>query len=348
MRITDEATLSEAIKGATRPIRPQGGATRVTHKSGGALDMTGLSGITLYEPGALTLVAQAGTPVHAIETALGGEDQRLAFEPYFLSEGPSTIGGVIATNASGPRRIQAGAARDFLLGVRFVDGAGRIIQNGGRVMKNVTGYDLVKLIAGSWGQLGVLSQVSLKVLPKPETTGHLVLHGLDAQGAVAAMSSALGSPFEVSGAAHMPKQQKTWLRIEGFETQVRYRLDKLKERLGHMGEISMPGTLDWSLLTQLSRFSGAGDLWRISVRPSDGPAVAARLPEDAPYMMDWGGGLIWARLNAAPDLSGLEGYATCLNGQVPEARAAVGVERLVTGLKSAFDPKGLFQGDQAA
>ena len=200
-KMKSEADVATFVAGAKGPLAIHGGGTRSVGRPvvGDVLDVSGLSGVTLYEPGALTIVAQAGTPLSEIEATLAAENQRLAFEPYDLTamlgtDGASTIGGVIATNASGPRRIQAGAARDFALGVRFVDGMGNIVKNGGRVMKNVTGYDLVKLMSGSWGTLGVLTEVSLKVLPAVEAVTTLVIKDIDAPQAVAAMSAALGSP----------------------------------------------------------------------------------------------------------------------------------------------------------
>ncbi len=158
--------MAEAVAGATGPLLVRGGGTRTLgHAVGEVLETSGLSGVKLYEPGALTLVVRAGTSVAEVEAVLAAERQRLAFEVPDLRgllgrEGQSTIGGVLAANASGPRRVQVGAARDAALGVRFVDGTGMVVKNGGRVMKNVTGYDLVKLLAGSRGTLGVLSEVS--------------------------------------------------------------------------------------------------------------------------------------------------------------------------------------------
>ncbi|MAB17327.1 MAG: 2-hydroxy-acid oxidase, partial [Roseobacter sp.] len=189
MAITSEETLVDAVKGAAGPISVQGGGTRGLPATGQIMRVAGLQGITLYEPGALTLVAKPGTPVTEIEEALAAENQRLAFEPMDHREllgtsGTPTIGGVMAGNISGPRRISVGAARDFLLGVRFVDGRGQVVRNGGRVMKNVTGYDLVKLMAGSYGTLGVLTEVALKVLPRPRSMGMLRIEGLSDSSAV--------------------------------------------------------------------------------------------------------------------------------------------------------------------
>ena len=240
-----ETELSDIIRTANAPFRIRGGGTRPVGQMGDAtpLSTSALTGITLYEPGALTLVVRAGTALADVQAALDAEGQCLAFEPMdhrglLGSTGTPTIGGVIAANASGPRRIQTGAARDHLLGVRFVDGSGRVIKNGGRVMKNVTGYDLVKLMAGSWGTLGVLTELSLKVLPKSAATGVLLLEGLSDQTAIRALSMALGSAFEVTGAAHVQKgldgAPVTMIRVEGSEASIAYRAEQLRMRLsGH-------------------------------------------------------------------------------------------------------------------
>ena len=190
MKPTSEAELADAIRASAAKgtkLHIRGGGTRagLGHGVTGQLvDTTGLKGVALYEPGALTIVAAAGTPLETIEKTLAKEGQRLPFEPMdhralYGTNGKSTIGGVVAANVSGPRRIQAGACRDSLIGVRFVDGEGTVIKNGGRVMKNVTGYDLVKLMAGSHGTLGVLSEVAFKVLPMPEAGATVIVHGLD-------------------------------------------------------------------------------------------------------------------------------------------------------------------------
>ncbi|SLN60386.1 putative FAD-linked oxidoreductase [Pseudoruegeria aquimaris] len=359
-----EAELSEAIAAAQGPLAIRGGGTRAfAQAEGETLSTAGLAGITLHEPGALTLVAAAGTPLADIEAALEAEGQRLAFEPPDLRgllgrEGVSTIGGVVAANASGPRRIQAGACRDFLLGVRFVDGSGTIVKNGGRVMKNVTGYDLVKLMAGSHGTLGVLSEVSLKVLPKPEATAVLLIEGLGDDQAVAAMSAALGSPYDVTGAAHTQKgvdgAPVTMIRVEGFTPSVAYRAQALKEKLARFGDIAIEDDPEktaagWAWVRDVSQHVGQpGDVWRISVKPSDGPEVARRLP-GAEVLYDWGGGLLWARVPEGSDVRGLlgdlPGHATRVRGGDagiatfhPEPAP---VAALSQGLRARFDPRGI-------
>ena len=199
----NEAELAEIVAdaaGTGTPLEIRGGGTRAglgrPVQASKTLSTAGLSGITLYEPGALTLVAKAGTPLAEIEAALAGEGQMLPFEPMdhralLGTAGAPTIGGAVACGVSGPRRIQAGACRDAILGVRFVNGRGEMVKSGGRVMKNVTGYDLPKLLCGSYGTLGVLSEISFKVLPKPETEATLVRHGLSAANGIGALSAAL-------------------------------------------------------------------------------------------------------------------------------------------------------------
>lgn len=351
-----EAELADVIASASTPMRIIGGGTRSVVPSDGAelLSTRGLSGISLYEPGSLTLVAQAGTPLDQIETALAAEGQRLPFEPMdhrglLGTSGTPTIGGVFAANVSGPRRIQVGAARDFLLGVRFVDGMGRVLKNGGRVMKNVTGYDLVKLMAGSRGRLGVVSEVAFKVLPLSEVTVTLVLQGLDDADAVRAMAQALGSPYEVSGAAHWPGQG-TFLRIEGFAGSVAYRAKQLQEMLG--GDIE-DNSKRWTEIRDVIPFHDSeGDIWRLSVKPSDSPALVARSGARA-ALYDWGGGMVWLRMDPGTDLRArialFSGHATLLRAgagtltqlqsEQPEPPA---LASLAAGLRAKFDPRKIF------
>jgi glycolate oxidase FAD binding subunit len=315
-----EEELSDIIKSAKANgsvLSVRGGGTRPIGNPvscDAVVETKGLKGISLYEPGALTIVAKAGTPLAEIEKALEKENQHLPFEPanyagLFGKKGKSTIGGVVAAAVSGPRRIQAGACRDSLIGVRFVSGEGDIIKNGGRVMKNVTGYDLVKLMAGSYGTLGVLSEVSFKVLPKPELTGVVSVSGLNDSEAVTILAKALSSPFDISGAAHLQKgavgEATTLIRVEGFTESIKYRTQELKKLIAPLLNSNAEINIDidpastkrqWTAIRDLEVFQGGETaLWRLSVKPSDGPKIVAELSKsmnvDALY--DWGGGLVW-------------------------------------------------------
>ena len=384
---SDETELAEAVKTAQGPLAIRGGGTRPVGRPvrGDDLSVAGLSGITLYEPGALTVVAKAGTPVAGIEAALMAEGQMLAFEPMdhralLGTTGEPTIGGVVAANVSGPRRVQAGAARDYLLGVRFVDGRGEVIKNGGRVMKNVTGYDLARLMCGARGTLGILSEVSLKVLPRPEAVSAILLTGLSTKRAVAAMSAALASPFQVTGAAHVPKaldgDPVTMIRIEGFEDSVTYRAERLREHLSEFGagEIERRTgedgghgtTAGWRWIRDVAAFREKVAVWRVSVKPSE----AAALLDSGPWrdrgcdaVLDWGGGLVWIGADegqvsgdtgvtlhtALQDRLGQTGgHATLVKG--PEAlRSAVPafqpeaapLAKLAEAMRRQFDPRGI-------
>ncbi len=352
MRPANEAELAEAVRDARGPLVIRGGGTRGIGRvgPGEVLETGGLSGIDLYEPGGLTLVAKAGTALAEIEAALLAERQRFAFEIPDLRgllgrNGASTIGGVVAVNASGPRRVQVGACRDALLGVRYVDGGGVAIKNGGRVMKNVTGYDLVKLMAGSHGTLGVLTEVSFKVQALPEAEATLVAARPMAQG-LADLRAALGSPFDISGAAWM--QGRAMLRVEGMAGSVAYRAGRLQGLLGSDWTLAEPGL--WQAVRDVTPFAGqAGAVWRLSVKPSDAAAVVAKLGGEA--IFDWGGGLIWLLVGAG---AGVRGAVAGL-GHATLIRAAEGMETVPTfppeaapvaaltaGLRAKFDPRGIF------
>ena len=350
MRPETEPELSDLIRGAMSPVVVRGGGTRgVALGAGDVLDTTGLRGVTLYEPGALTLVVRAGTGLAEVQALLAGERQRLSFEVPDLRAilgrpGESTIGGVVAANASGPRRVQAGACRDSLLGVRFVDGAGTVVKNGGRVMKNVTGYDLVKLMAGSWGTLGVLTELSFRVLAIPQAVATVVVD-CAAREAPGILSKALGSPYDVSGAAWA--EGRALVRVEGLSASVAYRAQNLCALLGGRVE-----EVDWAVIRDLTPLaSHEGDLWQIALRPSQAADVAARL--DAPLMMDWGGGRITARLPQGTDarakLAPYTGHATRLSAGAgafePEPAA---VHALTSALRARFDPRGILNAGRLA
>ncbi|MFC3084837.1 FAD-binding protein [Tabrizicola soli] len=353
MRPKTETELAEAIAGTRTPLLLRGGGTRTLgHAVGEVLETGGLAGVELYEPGALTLVVRAGTPLAEVERVLAAERQRLAFEPPDLRgllgrEGVSTIGGVLAANASGPRRVQVGAARDAALGVRFVDGAGTVVKNGGRVMKNVTGYDLVKLLAGSRGTLGMLTEVGFKVQALPEAEATLVIEGLDREAGLAALRRALGSPFDVSGAAR--HSGRSLIRVEGMAGSVAYRLGRLRALLG--GEVTVAegaaSAALWREVRDVVPFHGKpGEVWRIATLPTLAAEVVARLEGQA--LWDWGGGLVWLLAEhgrgaeVAATLAG-RGHATLVRGEggpvfPPEAPE---VAALVAGLKAKFDPRGI-------
>jgi glycolate oxidase FAD binding subunit len=364
-----EAELAQIIARADTPLRIQGGGTRPIGKmpDGTGLSSAGLTGITLYEPGALTMVAGAGTPLAEIEAALEAEGQRLAFEPMdhrglLATTGTPTIGGVIAANVSGPRRIQVGAARDHLLGVRFVDGQGRAVKNGGRVMKNVTGYDLVKLMAGSFGTLGVLTEVSLKVLPKSRATGVLMLEGLEDAPAIKALSAALASPFEVTGAAHIGNgaggDPVTMIRLEGFENSIAYRAEALQNLLVDFGKFTFETDAErtragWQSVRNVAPFHHRpGDVWRLSVKPGDAPGIIAQLP-GAEALYDWGGGLIWVLTSENSPLTADDitramrdksGHATLIRGDASNGafpRLPPAIAMLHAGLRQKFDPRNI-------
>jgi glycolate oxidase FAD binding subunit len=300
------------------------------------LDLSTLTGVTLYEPEELVLSAKAGTPLAEIEALLAANGQQLAFEPMDYAgifggvAGRGTIGGVLAANVSGPRRIKSGAGRDHFLGFCAVSGRGETFKSGGRVVKNVTGYDLCKLIAGSWGTLAAMTEVTIKVLPRPETEQTLVVRGLEPARAIEAMTSAMGSSCDVSGAAHLPAgvavrveagdiaaDAVTALRLEGFSPSVAERkrmLEALMQPFGELATLEAPASRAlWAAVRDVAPFAADRSnrsarqdeqpLWRISTAPSRGAELAAMIASAAQAQMfyDWAGGLIWVALGACDD-----------------------------------------------
>jgi glycolate oxidase FAD binding subunit len=356
-------------------------------QSDATLDLSGLSGVTLYEPEELVLSARAGTPISEIEALAGTRGQELAFEPMDYGPllgtrtGQGSIGGVLACNLSGPRRIKAGAARDHFLGFSAVSGRGEIFKSGGRVVKNVTGYDLCKLLAGSWGTLAAMTDVTIKTLPKCETEATLVVQGLADDIAIKAMTAAMGSACDVSGAAHLPARLAplflpdfgsdrgvTALRLEGVEPSVVHRVRALA---GVIAPFGAPSVVDavrtrslWRAVRDVAAFAangpyGARPVWRIAVAPSRGAetgrAIAAKAQGEVFY--DWAGGLVWAALAPTEDagealvrqiVDAAGGHATLI--RAPAAlRAAVPVFHpqegalgaLTVRVKESFDPNGV-------
>jgi glycolate oxidase FAD binding subunit len=355
--------------------RPMQVATRISAKE--------MSGVTLYEPTELVVSAKAGTQLAEIEALLDRNGQEFSFEPYHWdrlrdakSSGAPTIGGTVATNSAGPRRVLRGSARDQLLGARFVNGLGELVKSGGRVMKNVTGYDLARVMAGSWGTLGMLSEVTLKVMPKAEESRSLIFLNLPDEAAVTAMCQAMATPFEVSGTMHLPAafverlsmpdiaklgQPVTVLRLENFSSAIARRVAALHEKLKPYGQIyeldDARSRAFWNDIRGFAFLAGSDwPLWRITVAPDKAPKLVSALrgQMDCHAAYDWSGGLIWIEVSPASDAS-----ATILRRSIAEfggdamlvrapqaTRAAVDVFQplaetnmaLIRGLKEAFDP----------
>lgn len=351
------------------------------------LDLSGLSGITLCEPAELVLSAKAGTPLAEIEALLAASAQELAFEPMDygpllgVPAGAASIGGVISANLSGPRRIKAGAARDHFLGATAVSGRGETFKSGGRVVKNVTGYDLCKLLAGSWGTLAAMTEVTVKTLPRAETEETLLVRARDEAAAAEAMTTAMGSYADVSGAAHLPAGPASRigelaalgggaaaLRLEGVAPSVAHRKDLLAKLLARFGPLeSLGGAASralWRAIRDVAPFasgsaSGEHHIWRISTAPTRGVEIGRRLAEaaHAETFFDWAGGLVWAALPPTDDagaalvralVGAAGGHATLI--RAPAAvRAKVEVFEpqnaalagLTKRVREGFDPRGV-------
>jgi glycolate oxidase FAD binding subunit len=352
---------------------------------GAVLSTESLVGVPLYEPSELVVVALAGTPLAQVEAMLAENEQEFPFEPVDLGPllgfppGQGTIGGVVATNMSGSRRILSGAVRDHVLGVQAVNGRGETIRAGGRVLKNVTGYDLGRAIAGSWGTLAVLTEVSLKVLPMQREVRTVLCFGLADPNGVEALCLALGTPFEVSGTVHMHAglaerfsdqeianagASVTAIRVENFPASARYRSSRLKQMLQAYAPAleldTMRSRIFWQEVRGLKMFENTErPLWRISTVPSAAPKLVHSLARkiDVRVLYDWSGGLVWLETPPISDAGAVEirrtlaefgGHATLIRADTP-SRAAIDVLQpldpphmtLTAGLKRAFDPVGI-------
>lgn len=346
------------------------------------LNTSKLSGIAEYTASELVMVANAGTSLDVVKAALDENNQMLAFEPADYSSllgstGRQTMGGIFAANLSGSRRLVAGAARDGLLGINFVNGKGELIKTGGKVMKNVTGLDLVKFLAGSWGTLGVMRDVTFKVLPKQEVTATLLIHGLSDEEATEVMALAMAQTVEVSSAAHLPQSLSgailggnfsgksiTMLRLEGLELSVKIRKEKLQNALQKYANISWLDTPDSSILwTEISNVKPLhsktdASIWRVSVAPSDGHKVVTELnnSSDVDAFYDWQGGLVWIADNSGKNVDAVRravqkiggGYATLLKKGVAYDDTVevfepqnIAVSALSERIKRQFDPNNI-------
>ena len=355
-----------------------GGGTRAglgrPARAGVKLATAGMSGIVFYEPAEMVVCAQAGTSLGAIEALIAQRGQMLPFEPMdhrnlYGTDGEPTIGGLVAGNVSGPRRISAGAARDALIGLRLVNGRGEIVACGGRVMKNVTGLDLVKLNCGAHGTLGLVTQATFKLLPEPECEASLVIRRLDDKRAIEALSVALGSPFGVSGAAHISAGMgrefpRTFARVEGFRASVDYRIAALLALLEPFGaKHALEGAESqrlWRDVRDATFIAGPSRhaIWRVSLAPSRAADFVARVGARAhAHFYDWGGGLVWLSSDPTSDaaaairaaLAPLGGHATLVRAPDALRESADVFEplsaplmRITQGIKKSFDPDGVF------
>jgi glycolate dehydrogenase FAD-binding subunit len=341
LKVRDAADVEQVVRAALaseQPLEIVGHGTKrligQPMATNALLDLSDLNAVTSYEPNELIITVEAGAPLADVLSLIDSKNQHFAFEPVNTSRllgtpDRGTIGGMIGAGLAGPRRIKAGGARDHLLGAHAVSGFGDSFKAGGKVVKNVTGYDLCKLLAASWGTLAVMTEVTLKVMPRPESERTLVLRGLDDAAANRAMTAALGSAFDVSGAAHLPnsvfhpaqgaladlgfpRQAVTLLRLEGITASAVHRASSLAALLAPFGTAQIledaASVEIWSSVRDVQPFAadgalGAWPVWRIVCPPALGGALGQALARDTggDVIYDWGGGLIWAVLPPKPD-----------------------------------------------
>ena len=394
LRPRDPKQVEEAIswalaQGKTLELIGRGSKRAIgrTAQWDATLDLSALTGVTLYEPEELVLSAKAGTPLHEIEALVAEKRQELAFEPMDYAPllggdaGATTIGGVIASNLSGPRRIKSGAARDHFLGFSAVSGRGETFKSGGRVVKNVTGYDLCKLMAGSWGTLAAMTDVTIKTLPKAETEQTLLVIGGDAAAAGKIMAAAMASYGDVSAAAHLPiaiaadvaetasaRSAVTALRLEGVAPSVTQRRSVLENLLAPFGALASLEEAQsralWCAIRDVTPFAakgprGGADIWRISTAPARGAEIGRALADKAgaEILYDWAGGLVWAALPRSDDARASSVHATvaAAGGHATLIRAPAAVRAkvdvftpeptplaaLTQRVRKGFDPQGV-------
>jgi glycolate oxidase FAD binding subunit len=372
LKVRDAKDVEEVVRAAIANEQPleiigHGSKRGIGHAmaTNAVLDVSALNAITAYEPNELIVTLQAGAPLADVLSLIDAKNQQFAFEP--MNTAPllgtpalGTIGGMIAAGLAGPRRIKAGGARDHLLGAHAVSGFGDSFKTGGKVVKNVTGYDLCKLLAGSWGTLSVMTEVTLKVMPKPEAERTLLLRGLDDAAANKAMTAALGSPFDVSGAAHLPTsafrteieglgdiagqgEALTVLRLEGITASAAHRAGSLRELLAPFGTATLvEGTVSaalWTTIRDVLPFAadgalGAWPVWRIVCPPASGAALGTLLARETggELIYDWGGGLIWAAVPPKPDA-----HATAVRERVNAAGGHATLIRAAEDIRRAID-----------
>ncbi len=345
------------------------------------LDLSDYSGIIKYEPEELYIKVKAGTPISEISQTLDKFNQQLAFEPnnfgYLFngSDNSGTIGGVISTNFSGPRRFKVGSARDHVLGIRVINGRGEIVKSGGTVVKNVTGYDLSKIITGSYGTLAIISEISIKVLPKPSSIKTLIIHNAQLKKSLDYLNISLSSPADVSGGVFYPEYFKdqfslndltnkgpiTAIRVEGVSSSIDKRLNSLKKELGLLNnEVNYlnddQSKIFWQNTQELKVFNKTEkNIIRAVVPPSKTLNAINNLKKFfSRYFIDWGGNLIWIEMEKINSeilkefsrvIENVGGYYTMLKLD-DGLKASVDIFKidhikynLSEKLKNSFDPK---------
>jgi glycolate oxidase FAD binding subunit len=369
VKVRDAKDVEQAVRAAIAGERPleiigHGSKRAIGHPTASdvLLDLSALNAVKSYEPNELIITVEAGAPLADVKSLIDSKNQRFAFEPMDTAallgtQAGGTIGGMIGASFAGPRRVQAGGARDHLLGAHAVSGFGDSFKTGGKVVKNVTGYDLCKLLAGSWGTLAVVTEVTLKVVPRAESERTLVLRGLDDVTANHAMTAALGSPFDVSGAAHVPKSALrdpvaalshlgsprdsiTLLRLEGIAVSAIHRAASLAKVLSRFGTVEIledeASAKAWTSIRDVEPFSasgavGAWPIWRILCPPSVGGILGERIARETggEVLYDWGGGLIWAALPPKSDAQAelVRRHAASFGGHAMLLRASEQVRR---------------------
>ncbi|MGQ0681758.1 FAD-binding protein [Bradyrhizobium sp.] len=341
LKVRDAQDVEQVVRAAIANVQPleivgHGSKRQIGQPmaTNAVLDLSALNAVSSYEPSELIITVQAGAPLADVKSLIDAKNQQFAFDPMDTAAllgtaGVGTIGGMIGAGLAGPRRVKAGGARDHLLGAHAVSGFGDSFKTGGKVVKNVTGYDLCKLLTGSWGTLAVMTEVTLKVMPRPEAERTLMLRGLDDIAAGRAMTAALGSPFDVSSAAHLPGsvfrpangtlaalasqgQAVTLLRLEGIEASAASRAASLTRLVAEFGAAELiednASTEVWNAIRDVLPFAadgalGAWPVWRIVCPPASGGALGQRLARESggDVIYDWGGGLIWAAVPPKPD-----------------------------------------------
>lgn len=371
VRPTDESELLALVADVAASgisLEPRGGGSMrdvgKPNRTAAIVELSAFAGVVDYEPSDLVLTVRPATPLAEVQSLLGENRQMLAFEPwdhgplFGRQPGAATIGGIVAAGVAGPRRVSAGGVRDHLLGFSAISGRGESFKAGGKVVKNVTGYDLSKVISGSWGQLAIMTELTLKVIPKARETRTIAVAGLDPYSAVAAMAQAVGSRMTPTAAAHFSESSDraalTFFRLEGFAQSVGARSDQLVDLLSEHGETA---PLDqpcaeglWAEIREARRLAASEVLWRVHISPSRAAALARGLETaGASWCFDWAGALIWVGAAASLDVRALAsehgGHAMLLRAPpaVREQRSirhpeSPAVAALSARVKQAFDP----------